>query len=158
MGLTRNQVCGLAVPWVRIPPLPPFCFARTALRRTGALLSAGAALVGMSVAEPAAAQNRIFTLQELYTLCKATDPQRLSACNGFIAGVRHTLDTFKVSLKDRIGYCIPASVNNRDFKDGFVAWAERNRGEFERAAVRGVIKSAFDRYPCGNAPAKPFEF
>jgi len=115
-------------------------------------------LAGLAAAEPAAAQNKIFTLQELYTLCKSTDPQQLSACNGFVAGVRQTLDTFKASLKNRIAYCIPASVNNRDFKDGFVAWAERNRGEFERAAVRGVIRSVFDRYPCANTAPKPFEF
>jgi hypothetical protein len=149
MGLTRNQVCGLAVPWVRIPPLPPSCFARAALV---------AAVAGLALASPAAAQGKVFTLQELHALCTSSDAQRRSACEGFVAGVRQTLDVFKGSLKDRVRYCIPASVNNRDFKDGFVAWAERNRGEFERAAVRGVIKSAFDRYPCGNTAPKPFEF
>ena len=135
--------------WNPVPLPPPSSLARAAL---------AAALAGLALAPPAVAQGKIFTLQELHALCTSTDAQRRSACEGFVAGVRQTLDVFKGSLKERVRYCIPASVSNRDFKDGFVAWAERNRGEFERAAVRAVIKSAFERYPCGNAPAKPFEF
>jgi hypothetical protein len=119
----------------------------------------GALLVALLLAGPAAAQqNRVFTLKELYELCKSSEVPRQNACNGFVTGVRHTLDTFKNTLKDRITYCIPATVNNKDFKDGFIAWAEKNRGEFERSAVRGVIKSAFERYPCSGSPQKPFEF
>ena len=121
--------------------------------------AAAAALSAIVLTQPAAAQqNRVFTLKDLYELCKSIDAQRQSACSGYVTGVRHTLDTFKNTLKDRIAYCIPATVNNKDFKDGFVAWAEKNRGEFERAAVRAVVKSAFERYPCSGSPAKPFEF
>lgn len=126
---------------------------RVWLQRTGF-----AAFAVMAQGLPAEAQTKVFTLKELYTLCKSTDAQHQSACSGFITGVRHTLDVFKASLKERVSYCIPAAVNNRDFKDMVVAWAERNQGEIERAAVRGVIKSALEKYPCAGSPAKPFEF
>jgi hypothetical protein len=49
-------------------------------------------------------------------------------------------------------------VNNRAFRDGVVAWAERNPGEHRFAAVRGVIKSALEQYACGGTAPKPFEF
>lgn len=106
----------------------------------------------------ASAQNKVFTLQELYGLCTSPDPQKQGACVGFVTGVRHTLDTFKASLKDRVRYCIPATVNNREFKDGFVAWAERHRDKFAVAAVRAVIASAHDRYPCPGSAPRTFEF
>jgi hypothetical protein len=118
----------------------------------------GLALAALVLGSPASAQNKAFTLQELYGLCTSQDAQKQGACVGFVTGVRHTLDTFKASLKDRVRYCIPATVNNRDFKDGFVAWAARNRDKFETPAVRAVISSAYERYPCtGNTP-KTFEF
>lgn len=128
---------------------------RVWLQRTGL-----AAFAVMAQGLPAEAQTKVFTLKELYTLCKSTDAQHQSACSGFITGVRHTLDIFKGSLKNRVSfnYCIPPAVSNRDFKDVVVAWTERNQGEVERAAVRGVIKSALEKYPCAGTPAKPFEF
>src|SRR5262249_18626750 len=92
--------------------------------------SAGAGLLAIALAGPAAAQDRLFTVKELVGLCKSGEAQRQSACNGFITGVRHTLDVFKNSLKDRVAYCIPRTINNRDFRDGFLAWAERNPNEF----------------------------
>jgi hypothetical protein len=119
---------------------------------------AGLALAVLVFGPPAAAQNKVFTLQELYSLCTSQDAQKQGACTGFITGVRHTLDTFKASLKDRLRYCIPATVNNREFKDGFVAWAERNREKFGNAAVRAVIASAHERYPCSGSTPKTFEF
>jgi hypothetical protein len=116
------------------------------------------AWLGLALAQPAAAQDKVFTLKELVELCKSSEAQRQSACSGFVTGVRHTLDVFKNSLKDRVGYCIPRTVNNREFRDGFVAWAERNPNELQYAAVRGVIKSALERYSCGKTAPKPFEF
>jgi len=125
---------------------------RTWLHRTS-----GAALLALLLAQPAAAQqNRVFTLKDLYELCKSTDAQRQSTCTGFVAGARHTLDLFKNSFKDRISYCIPAQVTNGQFKEAFLAWAEKNRGDFERSAARGVARSAIDRYPC-NKTGKQFE-
>ena len=121
-------------------------------RWTGGLLAA------LALAQPALAQDKVFTLKELYGLCKSSEAQNLSACSGFVTGVRHTLQIFKNSFKDRIGYCIPTTVDNREFRDGFVAWAEKNPREHEFAAVRGVIKSALERYPCGKTAPKPFEF
>ena len=113
--------------------------------------------MALLLAEPAAAQqNRVFALKDLYELCKSTDAQRQNTCNGFVAGVRHTLDLFKNSFKERISYCIPAQVTNAEFKDGFLAWAEKNRGDFERSAARGVARSALERYPC-NKTGKQFE-
>lgn len=123
-----------------------------------ALRTAGAVLLATALASPAAAQDKVFTVRELVGLCKSSDATRQSACSGFVTGVRHTLDVFKNSLKGRVAYCIPRTVNNRDFRDSFVAWAERNPGEAEHAAVRGVIKSALERYACGNTAPKPFEF
>jgi hypothetical protein len=122
------------------------------------LRTAGSVLLAIGTASSASAQDRVFTGKELVSLCKSGDAQRQSACSGFITGVRHTLDVFKNSLKDRVSYCIPRTVNNRDFRDGFVAWAERNPAELEHAAVRGVIKSALARYNCAGTAPKPFEF
>lgn len=119
---------------------------------------AGLALATVAFGWPAAAQNKVFTLQDLHGLCTSQDAQKQGACVGFVTGVRHTLDTFKASLKDRLRFCIPASVNNREFKDGFVAWAERNRDKFATAAVRAVISSAYERYPCAGSAPKTFEF
>jgi hypothetical protein len=126
-------------------------------RARGAALCAAA----IAAAQPAAAQEtRVFTLKALMELCRANDATRQQACAGYVTGVRHTLGIFKNTLKDRLALCIPNTVNNKDFKDGFMAWAEKNPGEFERSAVSGVIKSAFARYRCGAAPGgeKPFEF
>ena len=120
--------------------------------------AAGGALAALALAQPAPAQDRVFRLNELVALCKSSDAQRKSACSGFVTGVRHTLDVFKNSLKNRVAYCIPRSVNNREFRDKFLAWAERNPGEHEHAAVRGVIKSALAQYSCGQTAPKPFEF
>jgi hypothetical protein len=121
--------------------------------------AAGAALAAALAGAPVAAQDgRVFTLKQLYEICRAGDASRQSACSGFVTGVRHTLDVFKNSLKDRLTVCIPATVDNRAFRDNFLAWAEKNPGEFGRSAVRGVIKSAFERYPCTRGPGKPFEF
>lgn len=119
---------------------------------------AGGTALALALAQPAPGQEKVFTLGELVVLCKSGDAQRQSACSGFITGVRHTLDIFKNSLKDRIGYCIPRTVNNREFRNGVVAWAERNPGEIRFAAVRGVIKSALEQYSCGKTAPKPFEF
>lgn len=118
-------------------------------------LSRAFALVAL--ASSAQAQNRVFTLHDLYGLCTSGDAQKQGACTGFVTGVRHTLDTFKASLKDRVRYCIPPHVNNRAFKDGFVAWAERNRSKFRMAAVRAVISSVYERFPCGASAPKTFD-
>ncbi len=121
---------------------------------------AGWAALALAAARPISAQEqqRIFTLGELVALCKSGDAQRQSACSGFVTGVRHTLDVFKNSLKDRVAYCIPRTVNNRTFRDAVVAWADRNPAEHRFAAVRGVIKSALEQYSCGGTAPKPFEF
>lgn len=116
------------------------------------------AFLALTLALPATAQDRVFTLKELVELCKSSEARRQSACSGFVTGVRHTLDVFKNSLKDRVAYCIPRTINNREFRDSFLAWAERNPGEHQYAAVRGVIKSALERYSCGKTAPKPFEF
>ena len=128
--------------------------------RTSFLRWAGAALLGLAAAHPSAAQDqqRVFTLGELVALCKSGDAQRQSACSGFVTGVRHTLDVFKNSLKDRVTYCIPRTVNNRTFRNAVVAWADRNPAEHRFAAVRGVIKSALEQYACSGTAPKPFEF
>ena len=57
-------------------------------------------------ATPAAAQSRL-TVEALREMCASPDPQRKSTCNAQVAGVRHTLDVFKNSLKQRLNYCIP---------------------------------------------------
>lgn len=121
---------------------------------------AGSAALAIAVIHPTVAQEqqRLFTLGELVALCKSADSQRQSACSGFVTGVRHTLDVFKNSLKDRVTYCIPRTVNNRAFRDSVVAWADRNPGEHRYAAVRGVIKSALEQYACSGTAPKPFEF
>ncbi len=121
---------------------------------------AGGAVLGLAAAQPlwAQEQQRVFTLGELVALCKSSEPQRQSACSGFVTGVRHTLDVFKNSLKDRVSYCIPRTLNNRAFRDSVVAWAERNPGEMRFAAVRGVIKSALEQHACSGTAPKPFEF
>jgi hypothetical protein len=122
------------------------------------LRAAGGMLAALALAQPAPAQEKVFTLKELVDLCKSSEAERQSACNGFITGVRHTLVVFKNSLKDRVNYCIPPAVNNREFRNGVMDWAGRNPNEHRYAAVRGVIKSAFERYPCGKSAPKPFEF
>ena len=131
---------------------------RTWIRAAGVALCAAA---GAAAVQPAAAQDtRVFTLKTLLELCKSGDAGRQQACSGYVTGVRHTLGIFKNSMKDRLALCVPNTVSNKDFRDGFVAWAENNQAEFERSAVSGVIKSAFARYRCGATPPgeKPFEF
>jgi hypothetical protein len=117
----------------------------------------GGLFAGLLLVQPVAAQqSRVFTLKDLYEICKSSDAQRQGTCTGFVGGVRHTLDLFKNSFKDRIHICIPAQVTNAEFKEGFLTWAERNRGDFARSAARGVARSAIDRYPCAK-PGKQFE-
>lgn len=108
-------------------------------------------------APPAGAQTR-FTVQQLREMCVSADVPRQNACGAYIAGVRQTLDVFKVSLKDRVAYCIPASVTNRQVKDSFVAWAERNAAAATRSAISGVIRSVQEAYGCRKPGGETLEF
>ena len=121
---------------------------------------AGGAVLALAAAQPSLGQDqqRVFTLGQLVALCKSGEAQRRSACSGFVTGVRHTLDVFKNSLKNRVAYCIPRNLNNRAFREGVLAWAERNPAEHRFSAVRGVIKSALEQYACAGTAPKPFEF
>lgn len=128
--------------------------------RVYVLRVAGGAALALAAVQPSFGQDQqgVFTLGQLVALCKSADAQRRSACSGFVTGVRHTLDIFKNSLKNRVAYCIPRNVNNRVFRESVMAWAERNPGELRFSAVRGVIKSALEQYACAGTAPKPFEF
>jgi hypothetical protein len=101
----------------------------------------------LALTEQADAQNR-FTVQQLYDLCVSADVQRQRLCDGYVAGVRHTLEILSNTLKQRFGYCIPPQVSNREIKAKFLDWTKANRNELDRAAVRGVVHSIFRAYPC----------
>ena len=103
----------------------------------------------------AAAQARL-TVQQLREMCAATEPQRQSTCNAYVAGVRHTLDVFKNSLKQRLNYCIPPTVTNIEIRDAFVRWAEANPTAAAQAAVGGIIRTVHSVYPCKKG--EPVEF
>jgi len=111
--------------------------------------------VAAGFAPPAAAQSRL-TVEALREMCASPDPQRKSTCNAYVAGVRHTLDVFKNSLKQRLNYCIPPRVSTLEVRDAFLRWAGANPAAQGQAAVAGIIRTVHEAYPCRKG--EPFEF
>ena len=108
------------------------------------------------IVAPAVAQAP-FTVQRLQEICASPEVPRQNVCSAYLAGVRQTMDVFKNSLKQRVGYCIPQKATTGDIRTSFLAWASKNPASTNRAAIAGVMRSIQEAYSC-KTEGERFDF
>lgn len=102
-------------------------------------------------------------LVEQIRVCResVSRPERLEICHGLQTGIVSGLAVASVITGQRMPFCLPDGIEDRDIDDAVVAFVEGRTDAASWGSTFTVIAALVDRYPCpatgasSNLPKTP---